>query len=134
MERGLANAPVSNSAAISLVAIVLSAGGLKALREVVAALRHDLPAAVLVAQHIQETTLLPKILSSDTAMPVSFASPGALLLPGRIYVCPAAHHLTVNSNALTVSRGPRCGSSDRAEIGYSRARRRALAPGQWRSC
>jgi two-component system, chemotaxis family, protein-glutamate methylesterase/glutaminase len=41
-------------------------------------------------------------------MPVSFAAPGALLRPGHIYVCPAAHHVAVNSNAtLTVSSGPR---------------------------
>jgi chemotaxis response regulator CheB len=104
MGGGIASTTVSNDAAISAVAIVLSAGGLKHSARSSPGLRIDLSAAVVVAQHIHETTLLPKILSSDTAMPVSFAAPGALLRPARIYVCPAVHHLTVNSNAtLTVS-------------------------------
>ena len=108
MEGTIANTTVSNGVAISVVAIVLSAGGLKALREVVGGLRADLPAAVLVAQHSHETTILPEILSSDTTMPVSLAASGVLLRPGHIYVCPAAQHVVVNRNAaLTVSSGPR---------------------------
>ena len=108
MESAIANTTASNGVAISVVAIVLSAGGLKGLREVVGGLRADLPAAVLVAQHIHETTLLPEILASDTTMPVLLAGHGALLRPGRVYVCPAAHHVVVNPNAtLTVSSGPR---------------------------
>jgi chemotaxis response regulator CheB len=60
MEGGLANAPVANGAAISVVAIMLSAGGLKALREVVAALRNDLPAAVLVAHTVTKPRSFPR--------------------------------------------------------------------------
>ena len=98
----------SNGVAISLVAIVVSAGGLKALREVVGGLRANLRAAVVVAQHSHEKTLLPEILASNTTMPVSLAGHGALLQRGHVYVCPAAHHVVVNPNAtLMVSSGPR---------------------------
>jgi two-component system, chemotaxis family, protein-glutamate methylesterase/glutaminase len=108
MEGAIANTKVSNGAAISVVAIVVSAGGLTALREVVGGLRADLPAAVIVAQHSHETTLLPEILASHTTMPVSLAGNGALLRPGHVYVCPAAHHVVVNRNStLRVSSGPR---------------------------
>ena len=108
MEGAIADTTASNGVAISLVAIAVSAGGLKALREVVRGLRVDLRAAVVVAQHSHEKTLLPEILASDTTMPVSLAGHGALLQCGHVYVCPAAHHVVVNPNAtLMVSSGPR---------------------------
>ena len=108
MEGAIADTTASNGVAISLVAIAVSAGGLKALREVVRGLRVDLRAAVVVAQHSHEKTLLPEILASDTTMPVSLAGHGALLQRGHVYVCPAAHHVVVNPNAtLMVSSGPR---------------------------
>lgn len=90
--------------AVACVAIVLSAGGLEPLRRLIKGLDVGLPAAVLIAQHVQRITLLPDILSADTKMPVTLAASGMLLRPSRVYVCPAGHHLIVNLDAtLTVS-------------------------------
>ena len=108
--------PDANSradAAVSVVAVVLSAGGLAPLRRLIRGLRVGLPAAVVVAQHVQQVTLLPEILSADTTMPVTLAASGMLLRRSCVYVCPAGHHLIVNPDAtLTVS--------DRERVRYFR--------------
>jgi two-component system chemotaxis response regulator CheB len=90
--------------AVAIVTIVLSAGGLTPLRTLMEGLSPSSAAAFVIAQHVHHVTLLPAILSRHTEMPVGFAESGALLQPGRVYVCPAAQHVIVNPDAtLTLS-------------------------------
>lgn len=74
-----------------------SAGGLDALTTVLAPLPGDLPAAVLVLQHMppDKQSELPAILSRTTAMPVSWAQDGDLLMPGCVFAAPPGQHTLI---------------------------------------
>src|SRR3982750_657297 len=105
-EHSIDGAIADGQPAMAVVAISLSAGGLKPLRGLVSGLPLELPAAVVVAQHVHSYTLLPQILARETHLPVTFAASGARLRSGTIYVCPAQQHLIVNPDA-TLSLSPR---------------------------
>ncbi len=90
-----------------IVVIGASAGGVEALRTVVAGLPQDLPAAVLVVLHIPRSSpsALPAILGRSTDLPVRAAVDGEPLRPGRIYVAPADRHLLLLDHRVRLSRG-----------------------------
>lgn len=93
-----------------IVAIAASAGGLKALSEVLSALPAEFPTAILVVQHVGGAfpSQLASILSRRTALRVKEATEGSKLLPGTVYCAPSDHHLLVNRNrSLSLSRGER---------------------------
>jgi two-component system chemotaxis response regulator CheB len=81
-----------------IVAFAASAGGLKALTEVLSALPKDFPAAIVVVQHIdrRHRSLLADILSRRTALAVHEAREGARIEPGAAYIAPSDRHLLVN--------------------------------------
>jgi two-component system, chemotaxis family, protein-glutamate methylesterase/glutaminase len=85
-----------------------SAGGVEALRSVVAGLPPDLDAAVFVVLHLPRTapSALTLILSRATSLPVSTAVDGDPIHPGRIYVAPVDHHLLLIQGRTRLSRGP----------------------------
>jgi two-component system chemotaxis response regulator CheB len=106
IEQSIADA--SDDAALAVIVITLSAGGLGPLRRLVRGIARDVPAAVVIAQHVAEHSLLPDILAGDTDAPVAFAVAGERLQRGAVYVCPAQLHLIVNPDAtLTLSRRER---------------------------
>jgi len=84
-----------------VIAIASSAGGLKALCQLLAALPADLPAAVIVLQHMDRhhRSMLPGILGRHSPMDVHEARHGARLEPGVVYVAPRNKHLLVNPDA-----------------------------------
>jgi two-component system, chemotaxis family, protein-glutamate methylesterase/glutaminase len=92
----------------ALVVIGASAGGVEALRALVAGLPPDLDAAVLAVLHIPRTgpSALPKILGRAGPLPCASAVDGEPLRSGRIYVAPADHHLLVLEGRVRLSRGP----------------------------
>src|SRR5881275_232348 len=85
-----------------------SAGGVEALRAVIAGLPHDLDAAVLVVLHIPRTgpSALPSILRRAGKLPAGHPVDGEILKPGHIYVAPADHHLLVLEGRARLSHGP----------------------------
>jgi two-component system, chemotaxis family, protein-glutamate methylesterase/glutaminase len=85
----------------AVVALVTSAGGLDALSQVLAPLPADLPAALLVLQHLQpdRPSPLAQVLDERTAMRVRTAVDGDRLIPGTVLVAPPARHLLVTSHA-----------------------------------
>jgi two-component system chemotaxis response regulator CheB len=90
-----------------IVVVGASAGGVEALRELIALLPADLPAAMLVVLHTGRTrSLLPKILERTSRMPVAHAVHGDRLTRGRVYVAPPDHHLTVVDGVIALSHGP----------------------------
>ncbi|WP_307867843.1 chemotaxis protein CheB [Umezawaea beigongshangensis] len=84
-----------------VVALVTSTGGLDALSTVLAPLPADLPAAVLVVQHLHpdHPSLLAGLLDRCTALRVRSAGDGDELETGTVLVAPPARHLLVTSEA-----------------------------------
>lgn len=82
-----------------IVALSCSAGGLDALTRVLAPLPADLPAAVLVLQHMPPdvSSNLPAILARATVLPVQWAGDGDPLRPGCVLVAPAGQHTLITS-------------------------------------
>jgi two-component system chemotaxis response regulator CheB len=93
-----------------MVAVTLSAGGLAPVRALIAGLPSDVPAAIVVAQHLSGVSLLPDILRRHTQLAVAFAEHGELLAERRVYVCPPDHHIAVTPDArVALSRRERLG-------------------------
>jgi two-component system, chemotaxis family, protein-glutamate methylesterase/glutaminase len=92
-----------------IVAVGASAGGVEALRELVANLPPELPAAVLVVMHVLPTgtSMLPAILGRAGRLPCSGARNAEKLERGHIYVAPPDHHLLVLDGRVQLSHGPR---------------------------
>jgi two-component system chemotaxis response regulator CheB len=91
-----------------LVAIGASAGGVEALRAVVAGLPPDFPAAVLIVLHIPPyaPSALAGILDRAGPLTAQSARHGVRLRAGTIYVAPADHHLLVRDGHMELSVGP----------------------------
>src|SRR4051795_13730130 len=92
-----------------VIAVGASAGGVEALRALVARLPGDLDAAVCVVLHMPATgrNLLGPILRRECALEVVLATDGLALERGTIYVAPADHHLLVEPDRVRLGRGPK---------------------------
>ena len=92
-----------------VIVVAASAGGLQPLRDILAALPANLPAAVVVVLHVPATggRTLPRILDRSGPLPAAAASDGERLRHGRIYIAPPDRHVLVVKDVLRVSRGPR---------------------------
>jgi len=86
--------------AFDVVALAASAGGLKALAEILGALPADFPAAVVVVQHLdpRHQSLMAEILGRRVAMSVRQARAGDRLEPGSVFIAPPNHHLIVEGD------------------------------------
>ena len=85
-------------AAFDLVSLAASAGGLKALSEVLSHLPDNFPAAIVIVQHLdpRHRSLMADILSRRTPLTVKEAREGDCLSPGTVYIAPPNRHLLVN--------------------------------------
>lgn len=88
-----------------------SAGGVKALQEVVAGFRADLSAAVFITLHMFERTevILPDLLNSAGPLRVALACDGEPIVDGRIYIAPPDYHLLVTADKIHLGHGPKEG-------------------------
>src|SRR5919202_4143414 len=92
-----------------VIVVGASAGGLEALREVVATLPPALPAAVCVVWHMSAESpgLLPEILERAGPLPAAHPEDGEPLQPGRIAVAPPDRHLLLEPGYVRLTRGPK---------------------------
>lgn len=92
-----------------LVVMGASAGGVETLKEVVAGLPVDLPAAVCVVLHIAPTSpsALAHILGRAGPLPCRSADDGEALRSGEILVAPPDRHLVVEDGRARLTVGPR---------------------------
>ncbi|HKJ85995.1 MAG TPA: chemotaxis response regulator protein-glutamate methylesterase [Spirochaetia bacterium] len=108
---------------IDLVALGISTGGPNALRKVFALIPADLPAPIVVVQHMPAgfTTEFAKSLDRVCAMTVTEAQDGDRLEDGHAYIAPGDHHVTVTwsagSGRLHVNQdAPRNGHRPSADV------------------
>jgi two-component system chemotaxis response regulator CheB len=92
-----------------IVVIGASAGGMDAMQRLVAALPEDLPAALFVVWHLAPgvKSVLPSVLSRAGPLPALNPEDGDPILPGRIYVAPANHHMLLERDFIRVAKGPK---------------------------
>jgi two-component system, chemotaxis family, protein-glutamate methylesterase/glutaminase len=91
-----------------IIVIGASAGGVEALRRLCANLPADLPAAVLVVQHLSPSarSVLPQLLNKAGPLPAKTPADGETLEAGRIYVAKPDHHLLLRPGQILMRRGP----------------------------
>jgi len=85
-----------------LVVMGASAGGPAALAKVLSGLPSDFPAAVVIAQHVDEQFApgLAQWLGSQTPLRVRLAEEGDRLRPGTVFLAAREEHLVLASTAL----------------------------------
>jgi two-component system chemotaxis response regulator CheB len=81
-----------------IIVVAASLGGLKAVRELTSGLPVEIPAAVVIVQHLTPTapSHLAEILGTSTALPVKSAEEGEMLRPGTIYIAPPGRHILIS--------------------------------------
>jgi two-component system, chemotaxis family, protein-glutamate methylesterase/glutaminase len=90
------------------VAIGASAGGVQALRTVVAALPVDLPAAVFIVLHLDPRgpSRLPALLAAVTSLRVRDVRREPRVDAGSLYVAVPDHHLVVSDGGVRLDTSP----------------------------
>jgi two-component system chemotaxis response regulator CheB len=97
-----------------VIVIGASTGGPKALLEIISSLPRDLPACVLVVQHMPEgfTESLAERLNWQASLEVKEAIDGDKLKPGVVYIAPGNQHMIVDGNKVQLTNG--------VKVNYSR--------------
>ena len=85
-------------AEFDIVAISASAGGIKAITEIVATLPAELSASLVFLLHLdpKQPSMIADILRRQTALQVKQAKAGDYLYPRTLHIAPPNHHLLVN--------------------------------------
>jgi two-component system chemotaxis response regulator CheB len=97
----------SENGKIHTVVLGASAGGIEALRILLAELPADFPAAICVVLHLARgPSVLPQILARACELPAVQAEDGMEAKGGRIHVAPPDRHLLVQEGKLSLDNGP----------------------------
>jgi two-component system chemotaxis response regulator CheB len=89
-----------SAARFDIVAIAVSAGGIKALAQLLPQLPADFAATVVIVMHLDPhmASLLPQVLTPMTSLAVKDAEMGESLRAGTIYTAPPDHHLLIGGD------------------------------------
>lgn len=92
-----------------LVALGASAGGLKAIGDLLAGLPEDFGAPIVAVLHLDPDHLshLAPLLQRETSLRVEVAESGTELQAGSVYVAPPDRHLEVHDGKIKLTRGAR---------------------------
>lgn len=98
---------MSRNVCRNIVVIGASAGGIAALREILAGLDPDLPAALLAVCHrpADSGQALVEALQDASALPCHEPEDGELIRLGHVYLAPANHHLEVLDDRALLRKG-----------------------------
>ena len=103
--------PVQNtesSRPFQLVTVASSAGGVRALAQLLTGLPGDLPVPVVIVQHLdpRHQTVIAEVLGRHCPMPVKLAEHEEQAKPGTVYVAPPNRHLFIGADSvLTLADG-----------------------------
>ncbi|MFH1440667.1 MAG: chemotaxis response regulator protein-glutamate methylesterase [Candidatus Omnitrophota bacterium] len=106
-----------------IIVIASSTGGPRALAEILPELKADLPAGVIVVQHMPEgfTNTMAERLNWESDILVKEAQDDELINQGKVLIAPGGFHLTIESmegagEAIKLQKGPKehgvCPSAD----------------------
>lgn len=86
----------------SIVGIGISTGGPKALAQLVPKISPNLPASIVIAQHMLPTFTKPlaERLNNASALRVKEAEEGERLIPGYVYICPGGKHIMIEDKGI----------------------------------
>lgn len=89
-----------------LILIGASTGGPLAIASILAGLPKSTPAAIVIAQHVDEkfSKGLADWLQMRSKMPVALAESGERLLPAHVYLCRGDRHLLLNADGSLLYR------------------------------
>ncbi|QKZ11794.1 chemotaxis protein CheB [Spirosoma sp. KUDC1026] len=92
-----------------IIVVGASAGGVYALKELVASLPADCAASIFVVLHVSPhaPSYLPDILTHTGPLVATHPRDGEPIQPGRIYVAPPDHHMLIEYDQVIVKRGPK---------------------------
>jgi len=95
---------VADEAGYRIVAVGASAGGLYALRKLVASLPGDFSMPVAIVQHrSKDSELLCELLQECTAMQVFEVNDKEEARPGCVYIAPPDYHMLVDDGFFSLS-------------------------------
>ncbi|MDD2320778.1 MAG: chemotaxis-specific protein-glutamate methyltransferase CheB [Geobacteraceae bacterium] len=85
-----------------VVAIASSTGGPKALSVILSSLPPDLPAPILIAQHMSEgfTEGMANWLNMNSRLAVHIATEGTAIVPGNVYISPSERNMRVGLDGM----------------------------------
>jgi two-component system, chemotaxis family, CheB/CheR fusion protein len=96
------------SAAVRVVAVGASAGGIEAFEQLLAAVPAETGLAWVLVQHLDAShgSMLASILQKSSAVPVRQAEEGARVEPDHVYVIPPDRELTIAGGVLRLKPRP----------------------------
>src|SRR5664279_2755073 len=99
------NDPEQATAAVTVIGVGASAGGLKAFRLLLSTLPADTGFAIVLVQHLDPShqSSLSEILSRATRMPVQEAREGMPVQANHVYVIPPNASMTIHQRVLHLS-------------------------------
>ncbi len=94
------DSPPASDKDFDIVALAASAGGLKAIRELLSHLPADFPAAIVVVQHLSPDyrSMMAEILERSTPLQTKQAEEGDRIECSMVHIAPPDHHLLVNGD------------------------------------
>ena len=113
----------------AVVAAGASAGGLEAFTELLRCLPADTGMAFVFIQHLApgHESMLPQLLSRESAMPVSQVEDGTVLAPNHVYVIPPNAAMTVSGLVLALKARGAVGTTIDGFLRSLAASRKSLA-------
>jgi len=86
----------------SVIGIGISTGGPGALAKVLPQISPDIPASIVIAQHMPPsfTKPLAERLDRISRLSVKEAEAGEQLIPGRAYICPGGKHIMIEKKGI----------------------------------